>query len=65
MKNIFLKFAFSNLINKTQNDLPLLPERMKESKSLLLIYMIKLNMLSHKTIKASFKPWANVKTQSD
>ena len=48
------------------NNLPFLPERtkIKKSKSLLLIYMIKMNVLPHKKFKASIKSWINFKKNS-
>ena len=52
MKDIFMKLMFNIMkkIHELHNDLPLLPEKMKFEKaeklvSVLLIYMIKLNML--------------------
>ena len=62
MKNIFWKLMLNiNLeqLHELHNDLTYLSERMKieKSKSLQLIYMIKLNILSytHKKFKTSFK----------
>ena len=52
MKDIFMKLMFNIMkkIHELHNDLPLLPEKLKFEKaeklvSVLLIYMIKLNML--------------------